>query len=176
MKWHAFKLSSAILFWAMTASCGIFKYNSYQEGGTVSTSPTPPYSSSGSTCEADGNGVGLTEEPGDPSGYSLVCQDIAPDDQYTCQEQKKWGKCDAPWMLEGNYCAKSCDRCNVKPQTVPKGDGKKPGSKSGADQAKSPEDQEGDIDLDTLVNDEDEESYVPETNDHSYVDDCGNSP
>eukprot|EP00210_Caulerpa_lentillifera_P008139 g7773.t1 len=38
------------------------------------------------------------------------CIDIAPDTLYTCAEQKAFGKCDAEFMVSGNFCAKTCGR------------------------------------------------------------------
>ena len=38
------------------------------------------------------------------------CYDKPPPN-YTCELQKKWGKCYEPWMIQGNYCAKTCSRC-----------------------------------------------------------------
>ena len=38
------------------------------------------------------------------------CSDVQAD-HYSCQDQKSWGKCDASWMIDGNYCQKTCGRC-----------------------------------------------------------------
>eukprot|EP01025_Chloroclados_australasicus_P000916 TRINITY_DN1030_c0_g1_i3.p1 TRINITY_DN1030_c0_g1~~TRINITY_DN1030_c0_g1_i3.p1 ORF type:complete len:692 (+),score=68.05 TRINITY_DN1030_c0_g1_i3:194-2269(+) len=43
------------------------------------------------------------------------CTNIPPSDQFTCQEQKEFGKCNAIWMLEGDYCKKTCNRCGESP-------------------------------------------------------------
>ena len=37
------------------------------------------------------------------------CTDSAPDPQYTCARQKKWGKCEEGWMSE--YCCYTCHGC-----------------------------------------------------------------
>eukprot|EP01026_Neomeris_dumetosa_P005917 TRINITY_DN11809_c0_g1_i1.p2 TRINITY_DN11809_c0_g1~~TRINITY_DN11809_c0_g1_i1.p2 ORF type:complete len:249 (+),score=23.79 TRINITY_DN11809_c0_g1_i1:68-748(+) len=47
------------------------------------------------------------------------CTDIAPDDVYTCEKQKEFGKCDNTWMINGGYCQKSCGRCEQVPTPSP---------------------------------------------------------
>ena len=49
---------------------------------------------------------------------SLDCSDEAPKDaqQFTCQQQRDWGKCGEGWMVatavfKHGYCAKTCGRC-----------------------------------------------------------------
>eukprot|EP00775_Hariotina_reticulata_P005151 gene5151-5391_t len=39
-----------------------------------------------------------------------VCTDVPPDDRFTCAQQMAWGKCTHPFMVKGNYCAKTCGR------------------------------------------------------------------
>eukprot|EP01026_Neomeris_dumetosa_P051443 TRINITY_DN4529_c0_g2_i6.p2 TRINITY_DN4529_c0_g2~~TRINITY_DN4529_c0_g2_i6.p2 ORF type:complete len:133 (+),score=8.47 TRINITY_DN4529_c0_g2_i6:586-984(+) len=39
------------------------------------------------------------------------CTDMAPGQEYTCQQQKDWGKCQRAWMINSNYCATTCNRC-----------------------------------------------------------------
>eukprot|EP01026_Neomeris_dumetosa_P077389 TRINITY_DN8351_c0_g1_i2.p1 TRINITY_DN8351_c0_g1~~TRINITY_DN8351_c0_g1_i2.p1 ORF type:complete len:222 (-),score=17.85 TRINITY_DN8351_c0_g1_i2:35-700(-) len=56
------------------------------------------------------------EEPKEVDDSS--CDDTPPDWDYTCQEQKRYGKCDADFMLVRNYCAKTCGRCEKKTQKV----------------------------------------------------------
>lgn len=41
-----------------------------------------------------------------------TCSDNPPDKDYTCQRQKKWGKCKEAWME--NNCCFSCFECNGK--------------------------------------------------------------
>ncbi|KAK9793451.1 hypothetical protein WJX73_008796 [Symbiochloris irregularis] len=41
----------------------------------------------------------------------LPCPDVAPDSQYTCAEQKKFGKCSASFLADKGYCAATCGRC-----------------------------------------------------------------
>ena len=38
-----------------------------------------------------------------------ACDDIPPSDEYSCEQQANWGKCDKPWMQD--YCKASCKRC-----------------------------------------------------------------
>lgn len=51
-----------------------------------------------------------------------VCDDIAPN-QYTCKQQKDWGKCGEPWMA--GFCKRTCGKCSgggPAPQPKPKND------------------------------------------------------
>ncbi|QDZ23168.1 PA14 domain-containing protein [Chloropicon primus] len=41
------------------------------------------------------------------------CCDIAPPGRYSCFTQKKYGKCDDDWMVNGGYCRRSCARCSM---------------------------------------------------------------
>jgi uncharacterized surface protein with fasciclin (FAS1) repeats len=41
---------------------------------------------------------------------SADCTDFAPDKIYTCADQKSFGKCDADFMIDGNFCARTCGR------------------------------------------------------------------
>lgn len=43
-------------------------------------------------------------------GQAPPCTDVPPDDRYTCQQQKDFGKCDQSWMVEGNFCETTCGR------------------------------------------------------------------
>lgn len=52
---------------------------------------------------------------GSPGGPGNACEDIPTPDEYTCAEQKSWGKCDEPWMVDGGYCAATCGRCDASP-------------------------------------------------------------
>jgi len=38
---------------------------------------------------------------------------------YSCAQQQGWGKCNASWMLSGNYCALTCGRCAPAPSPPP---------------------------------------------------------
>lgn len=39
-----------------------------------------------------------------------VCDDVPPDDQFSCADQYRFGKCDERFILDGNYCAHTCRR------------------------------------------------------------------
>eukprot|EP01025_Chloroclados_australasicus_P032922 TRINITY_DN3344_c0_g1_i1.p1 TRINITY_DN3344_c0_g1~~TRINITY_DN3344_c0_g1_i1.p1 ORF type:complete len:789 (-),score=123.43 TRINITY_DN3344_c0_g1_i1:1094-3460(-) len=41
------------------------------------------------------------------------CTNFEPisDGNYTCDEQRRFGSCSESWMIEGDYCAASCERC-----------------------------------------------------------------
>jgi hypothetical protein len=39
------------------------------------------------------------------------CTDIAPDVNFTCAEQAKFGKCDADFIFLNGYCLSTCNRC-----------------------------------------------------------------
>ena len=73
-------------------------------------------------------GVGVTKEkfrrgieymlhecnkPKVPLGICDPRADRQPPGDHTCKEQHRWGKCDEPWILKGDYCAATCGRCNA---------------------------------------------------------------
>ncbi|QDZ21575.1 FAS1 domain-containing protein [Chloropicon primus] len=39
----------------------------------------------------------------------------APPPEYSCMEQKIWGKCDEAWLVVGGYCKFTCGRCGTRP-------------------------------------------------------------
>lgn len=41
-----------------------------------------------------------------------VCNDEPPPGKFTCSQQKKFGKCDAPYVRDWGYCALTCGKCN----------------------------------------------------------------
>lgn len=41
-----------------------------------------------------------------------ACADTPPNADLTCAQQKDLGKCDRPWMIDGNFCQKTCGRCS----------------------------------------------------------------
>eukprot|EP01023_Acetabularia_acetabulum_P040710 TRINITY_DN394_c0_g2_i9.p1 TRINITY_DN394_c0_g2~~TRINITY_DN394_c0_g2_i9.p1 ORF type:complete len:814 (+),score=146.92 TRINITY_DN394_c0_g2_i9:138-2579(+) len=49
------------------------------------------------------------------NGNSEDCADIQPIGEFTCQKQVEWQKCDAEWMITGQFCRKSCGFCDSKP-------------------------------------------------------------
>jgi predicted dienelactone hydrolase len=55
-------------------------------------------------------GDGEMEHCSTHDGTPPSCDDIAPDDQYTCEEQAGFGKCDRDWMA--GYCCKTCFYCD----------------------------------------------------------------
>jgi len=55
-------------------------------------------------------GDGEMEHCSTHDGTPPSCDDIAPDDQYTCEEQQGFGKCDRDWMV--GYCCKTCFYCD----------------------------------------------------------------
>eukprot|EP01024_Parvocaulis_polyphysoides_P005363 TRINITY_DN1133_c1_g1_i6.p1 TRINITY_DN1133_c1_g1~~TRINITY_DN1133_c1_g1_i6.p1 ORF type:complete len:1190 (-),score=221.72 TRINITY_DN1133_c1_g1_i6:342-3911(-) len=64
-------------------------------------------------------GADLLSEPAPaPSPLPVTgCTDIAPDDRYTCAQQKEFGKCENQWMITGGYCETTCGRCAAAPAT-----------------------------------------------------------
>ena len=40
--------------------------------------------------------------------------------EYTCKNQFDWGKCNETWLIEGDYCAEICGRCEGR---IPVGPG-----------------------------------------------------
>ena len=44
-----------------------------------------------------------------PTPRPEPCKDVAPDDKYTCEQQKGFGKCDKSWMK--GFCCKTCFDC-----------------------------------------------------------------
>lgn len=69
------------------------------------------------TCMDDGTGRLLNPSNGSspspsPSPSPSSCTDTAPDTNYTCQQQKNFGKCSKPWM--DGYCCKTCFNCDSK--------------------------------------------------------------
>ena len=55
----------------------------------------------------------IEEQPLEPEAPApdADCTDTPPDWNYSCAQQKEWGKCDKDWMLSGNFCMRSCGRC-----------------------------------------------------------------
>lgn len=39
------------------------------------------------------------------------CIDVPTPDEYTCEQQRGWGKCTADFIIAGDYCASTCGRC-----------------------------------------------------------------
>ncbi|KAI3436669.1 hypothetical protein D9Q98_006085 [Chlorella vulgaris] len=45
------------------------------------------------------------------AGKATLCSDIAPDTQYTCQQQAGFGKCDQSFIFRDAFCLRACSRC-----------------------------------------------------------------
>merc|ERR1712039_582416 len=45
-----------------------------------------------------------------PTPQPPACEDQAPDTQYTCAQQRSWGKCTESWMA--GWCCKTCFQCD----------------------------------------------------------------
>eukprot|EP01025_Chloroclados_australasicus_P011778 TRINITY_DN1521_c1_g2_i1.p1 TRINITY_DN1521_c1_g2~~TRINITY_DN1521_c1_g2_i1.p1 ORF type:complete len:244 (+),score=18.90 TRINITY_DN1521_c1_g2_i1:76-732(+) len=47
-----------------------------------------------------------------------VCKDVSPPDEFSCERQAELGNCEVMWMVEGDFCAKTCGRCceDVQPK------------------------------------------------------------
>ena len=41
-----------------------------------------------------------------------ACADTPPNADLTCAQQKDLGKCERPWMIDGNFCQKTCGQCS----------------------------------------------------------------
>eukprot|EP01026_Neomeris_dumetosa_P073011 TRINITY_DN7465_c0_g1_i1.p2 TRINITY_DN7465_c0_g1~~TRINITY_DN7465_c0_g1_i1.p2 ORF type:complete len:204 (-),score=36.04 TRINITY_DN7465_c0_g1_i1:221-832(-) len=52
-----------------------------------------------------------------------ICTDVAPAGEYTCAQQKDFGKCNSSWMVDGGFCNETCGRCGAMTKTGEKGDG-----------------------------------------------------
>jgi mannan endo-1,4-beta-mannosidase len=48
-------------------------------------------------------------DPVEPPPSADGCSDIPPDDEFGCQQQAEWGKCDDDFMKD--FCHRSCGRC-----------------------------------------------------------------
>ncbi len=98
---------------------GFFVWNNLTRGGTYnvringtvvdvvklpSTAVTNPTNQT--TAEVTGQRDIGPVPPLPPPG---PCTDTPPDSNYSCAQQKSWGKCGESWMQ--NYCNQSCGRC-----------------------------------------------------------------
>ncbi|KDD74498.1 hypothetical protein H632_c1273p1 [Helicosporidium sp. ATCC 50920] len=54
---------------------------------------------------------------------SSQCSDLAPDANFTCEQQAAFGKCNSDFIFQNGYCLKSCNRCgsNCTDQAPPNG-------------------------------------------------------
>merc|ERR1712048_1388167 len=53
----------------------------------------------------------LTTTQADAAGASSGCVDVPPDSQYTCAQQKAWGKCGESFMK--GHCCQTCHGCQA---------------------------------------------------------------
>ncbi len=61
--------------------------------------------------ETDSVQAGDSEEP------TPDCTDI-PDPEQSCQQRLEWGNCEQQWMIDGNYCNRTCGRCQGGPSSA----------------------------------------------------------
>eukprot|EP01025_Chloroclados_australasicus_P043174 TRINITY_DN45_c4_g1_i2.p1 TRINITY_DN45_c4_g1~~TRINITY_DN45_c4_g1_i2.p1 ORF type:complete len:1543 (-),score=216.85 TRINITY_DN45_c4_g1_i2:1008-5513(-) len=53
------------------------------------------------------------KEPTTTTSEATICEDVTPPGEYTCEDQVRFGKCNEPWMIDGDFCQKSCNRCDT---------------------------------------------------------------
>eukprot|EP01026_Neomeris_dumetosa_P022961 TRINITY_DN1978_c0_g1_i10.p1 TRINITY_DN1978_c0_g1~~TRINITY_DN1978_c0_g1_i10.p1 ORF type:complete len:743 (-),score=133.14 TRINITY_DN1978_c0_g1_i10:1384-3612(-) len=48
-------------------------------------------------------------------GKQVFCMDVIPnsESEISCQKRKEWGACDKEWMIQGQFCAKTCGYCTA---------------------------------------------------------------
>lgn len=75
------------------------------------TSDTPGNTDSVSSVDSSSSS---TQDSTDSSSSSdeTGCTDNQPPGGYSCDQQKDWGKCDADWMTNANYCSITCGFCS----------------------------------------------------------------
>lgn len=59
-----------------------------------------------------GGGGSEAESVPSDSEDSNECTENQPPGEYTCDQQKGWGKCDEDWMKNANYCSVTCGFCS----------------------------------------------------------------
>jgi hypothetical protein len=69
-----------------------------------------PWMVQGNFCAATCGRCTPAEAPVSPATEGR-CTDTRPDSRFTCQQQQRFGKCNEPWMVQGNFCAATCGRC-----------------------------------------------------------------
>ncbi|KAL4448283.1 hypothetical protein ABPG75_005502 [Micractinium tetrahymenae] len=57
----------------------------------------------------------------DTTAASPTCadDDVPPTKDYTCEQQKAWGKCEMCWLVSKGYCRSTCGLCGVDIATAP---------------------------------------------------------
>lgn len=69
--------------------------------------------SSGDEAPATSNETPVTTQP-----PTETCVDI-PDPEFSCAQRKEWGNCEEQWLLDADYCAATCGRCQPSGPTQP---------------------------------------------------------
>ncbi len=59
-----------------------------------------------------------------------TCVDV-PDPEQTCATRKEWGNCEQQWLIDGDYCARTCGRCTSAQPGPEPGPGPNPTSEPG---------------------------------------------
>lgn len=47
--------------------------------------------------------------------FAELCTDHPPDGNYTCKQQKEFGKCEADFIKKFDFCRRTCSRCRGDP-------------------------------------------------------------
>lgn len=87
---------------------------------TTTGSATGSGSSVAGVSQVGSSGQACLDGPSNTSAFCVTlatqkrtdsCVDVAPDSNYTCAEQKQFGKCNETFIFRDAYCLRSCDRC-----------------------------------------------------------------
>eukprot|EP01025_Chloroclados_australasicus_P000950 TRINITY_DN10312_c2_g1_i1.p1 TRINITY_DN10312_c2_g1~~TRINITY_DN10312_c2_g1_i1.p1 ORF type:complete len:578 (-),score=73.81 TRINITY_DN10312_c2_g1_i1:433-2166(-) len=67
------------------------------------------------TCQRCPSGIATNGDqvPTESRPNQEECSNVQPPGDYTCSDQKSFGKCTVSWMITGNYCARTCERCET---------------------------------------------------------------
>jgi hypothetical protein len=66
-------------------------------------------------CSASTNQGAPLASKGSLRIFAGNCNDIQPPGDYTCAQQRKFGKCDEHYIRDWGYCASTCGRCDSAP-------------------------------------------------------------
>ena len=77
--------------------------------------PGQDLTEAGASSNGGKNSTQLVEASQGPSPAGSNCTDTQPPGDFTCEQQKDYGKCSASWMISGNFCQKTCGRCSGAP-------------------------------------------------------------
>ncbi|PRW45172.1 hypothetical protein C2E21_6268 [Chlorella sorokiniana] len=58
-------------------------------------------------------------EPAAPATPTCADDDVPPTKEFSCAQQKAWGKCDMCWMVRKGYCRFTCGYCGVNMTAAP---------------------------------------------------------